>query len=67
MHINISAAKTQLCRLVDQVNGGEEVVITRHERWLALERENAEQAAFLEKLNPCFASAMARASGRASC
>jgi transposase InsO family protein len=35
---------------------------TRHERWLALERENAdqaieltpEQAAFLEKLNPCF-------------
>jgi hypothetical protein len=35
---------------------------TRHERWRALERENAEraieltpeQAAFLEKLNPCF-------------
>ncbi len=35
---------------------------TRHERWLALERGNAdraieltpEQAAFLEKLNPCF-------------
>jgi transposase InsO family protein len=35
---------------------------TRHERWLALERRNAEraieltpeQAAFLEKLNPCF-------------
>jgi transposase InsO family protein len=35
---------------------------TRHERWLALERENAEaaielspeQTAFLEKLNPCF-------------
>ncbi len=35
---------------------------TRHERWLALERHNAEQvielspeqAAFLEKLNPCF-------------
>jgi transposase InsO family protein len=35
---------------------------TRHERWLALEREHAdqaielsaEQAAFLEKLNPCF-------------
>jgi transposase InsO family protein len=35
---------------------------TRHERWLALEHENAEQAielspeqaAFLEKLNPCF-------------
>ncbi len=35
---------------------------TRHERWLALERENAEepieltpeQAAFLERLNPCF-------------
>ena len=35
---------------------------TRHERWLALERKNAEQvielspeqAAFLEKLNPCF-------------
>jgi transposase InsO family protein len=35
---------------------------TRHERWLSLERQNAErvielspeQAAFLEKLNPCF-------------
>src|ERR671913_1847592 len=35
---------------------------TRHERWLALERRNAdqaiglstEQATFLEKLNPCF-------------
>ena len=35
---------------------------TRHERWLALERQNAdaaielspEQVAFLEKLNPCF-------------
>src|ERR687890_70312 len=35
---------------------------TRHERWLALERQNAErvielspeQAAFLEQLNPCF-------------
>ena len=35
---------------------------SRHERWLALERRNAdqvielsaEQAAFLEKLNPCF-------------
>ena len=35
---------------------------TRHERWLALERQNAEQAielsveqvAFLERLNPCF-------------
>src|SRR3712207_2512505 len=35
---------------------------TRHERWLALERKNAEepielsaeQAAFLERLNPCF-------------
>jgi hypothetical protein len=35
---------------------------THHERWLALERQNAEaaielsaeQAAFLEKLNPCF-------------
>jgi transposase InsO family protein len=35
---------------------------TRHERWLALERQNAEamielsaeQARFLEKLNPCF-------------
>jgi transposase InsO family protein len=35
---------------------------TRHERWLALERDNADQAieltpeqvAFLEKLNPCF-------------
>ena len=35
---------------------------SRHERWLALERQNAghaielsaEQVAFLEKLNPCF-------------
>jgi transposase InsO family protein len=41
---------------------GDKGLGTRHERWLALERQNAEaaielsaeQAAFLEKLNPCF-------------
>jgi antitoxin (DNA-binding transcriptional repressor) of toxin-antitoxin stability system len=32
MQINIYAAKTQLSRLVDRVNAGEEVVITRHGR-----------------------------------
>lgn len=35
MQINIYAAKTQLSRLVDQVNAGEEVVITRHGRPVA--------------------------------
>jgi prevent-host-death family protein len=35
MRINIYAAKTQLSRLVDQVNAGEEVVITRHGRPVA--------------------------------
>jgi prevent-host-death family protein len=30
MQVNIYAAKTQLSRLVDQVNASEEVVITRH-------------------------------------
>ena len=35
MHVNIYAAKTQLSRLVDQVNAGEEVVITRHGRPVA--------------------------------
>jgi prevent-host-death family protein len=34
-HVNIYAAKTQLSRLVDQVNAGEEVVITRHGRPVA--------------------------------
>jgi transposase InsO family protein len=41
---------------------GDKGLGTRHERWLALERQNAaaaielsaEQATFLEKLNPCF-------------
>ena len=52
---------------------------TRHERWLALERENADQVieltpervAFLEKLNPCFRERHVggtwRAAGPASC
>jgi prevent-host-death family protein len=35
MHVNIYAAKTQLSRLVDQVNAGEDVVITRHGRPVA--------------------------------
>ena len=35
MQVNIYAAKTQLSRLVDQVNAGEEVVITRHGRPVA--------------------------------
>lgn len=35
MEVNIYAAKTQLSRLVDQVNAGEEVVITRHGRPVA--------------------------------
>jgi prevent-host-death family protein len=32
MEMNIYAAKTHLSRLVDQVNAGEEIVITRHGR-----------------------------------
>ena len=35
MEVNIYAAKTHLSRLVDQVNAGEEVVITRHGRPVA--------------------------------
>jgi prevent-host-death family protein len=35
MEINIYAAKTHLSRLIDQVNAGEEVVITRHGRPVA--------------------------------
>jgi prevent-host-death family protein len=35
MEVNIYAAKTQLSRLIDQVNAGEEVVITRHGRAVA--------------------------------
>jgi prevent-host-death family protein len=35
MEINIYAAKTQLSRLVDRANAGEEVVITRHGRPVA--------------------------------
>lgn len=35
MEINIYAAKTQLSRLIDQVNAGEEVVITRYGRAVA--------------------------------
>lgn len=35
MDVNIYAAKTQLSRLVDRVNEGEEVVITRHGRPVA--------------------------------
>lgn len=35
MEINVHAAKTQLSRLIDQVNAGEEVVITRHGRPVA--------------------------------
>lgn len=35
MEINIYAAKTRLSRLIDQVNAGEEVVITRHGRPVA--------------------------------
>jgi prevent-host-death family protein len=35
MHINIYAAKTHLSRLIDQVNAGEEIVITRHGRPVA--------------------------------
>jgi prevent-host-death family protein len=35
MQVNIYAAKTHLSRLIDQVNAGEEVVITRHGRVVA--------------------------------
>jgi prevent-host-death family protein len=35
MHVNIHAAKTHLSRLIDQVNAGEEIVITRHGRPVA--------------------------------
>jgi prevent-host-death family protein len=35
MQVNIYAAKTHLSRLIDQVNAGEEVVITRHGRAVA--------------------------------
>ena len=35
MEINIYAAKTHLSRLIDQVNAGEEIVITRHGRPVA--------------------------------
>jgi prevent-host-death family protein len=35
MDVNIYAAKTHLSRLIDQVNAGEEVVITRHGRPIA--------------------------------
>jgi prevent-host-death family protein len=35
MEVNVYAAKTHLSRLIDQVNAGEEVVITRHGRAVA--------------------------------
>jgi prevent-host-death family protein len=35
MHVNVYAAKTHLSRLIDQVNAGEEIVITRHGRPVA--------------------------------
>jgi prevent-host-death family protein len=35
MEVNIYAAKTHLSRLIDQVNAGDEVVITRHGRPVA--------------------------------
>ena len=35
MEVNIYAAKTHLSRLIDQVNAGEDVVITRHGRPVA--------------------------------
>jgi prevent-host-death family protein len=35
MEVNVYAAKTNLSRLIDQVNAGEEVVITRHGRPVA--------------------------------
>jgi len=35
MHVNVYAAKTHLSHLIDRVNAGEEVVITRHGRPVA--------------------------------
>ena len=35
MYVNIYAAKTHLSRLIDQVNAGEEIVITRYGRPVA--------------------------------
>jgi prevent-host-death family protein len=35
MHVKIYVAKTHLSRLIDQVNAGEEVIITRHRRPVA--------------------------------
>jgi len=35
MEVNVYAAKTHLSRLIDQVNAGEDVVITRHGRPVA--------------------------------
>jgi prevent-host-death family protein len=35
MEVNIYAAKTHLSRLIDQVNAGQEVVVTRHGRAVA--------------------------------
>ena len=35
MQVNIYAAKTHLSRLIDRVNAGEEVIITRHGRPVA--------------------------------
>ncbi len=35
MEVNVYAAKTHLSRLIDKVNAGEEVVITRHGRPVA--------------------------------
>lgn len=35
MEVSVYAAKTQLSRLIDQANRGEEVVITRHGRPVA--------------------------------
>ena len=35
MEVNVYAAKTHLSRLIDRVNAGEEVVITRHGRPVA--------------------------------
>ena len=43
MHVNVYAAKTQLSRLIDRANAGEEVVITRHGRPVA-RRVPADQA-----------------------
>jgi prevent-host-death family protein len=48
MEVNIYAAKTHLSRLIDQVNAGEEVIITRHGR--AVARLVAADPAKLRKL-----------------